>query len=50
MMGAALAEALLRAGHPITVWNRTPDRADKLVASGATRGADVPAAIRGRRS
>lgn len=46
MMGAALAEALLRAGHPITVWNRTPDRADKLVALGATRSADVAAAVR----
>ncbi|MCE6997899.1 NAD(P)-binding domain-containing protein [Saccharothrix sp. S26] len=35
-MGAALAEALVRAGHPTTVWNRTPGRADTLVELGAT--------------
>lgn len=35
-MGQALAHALLGAGHPTTVWNRTPGRADALVADGAT--------------
>ncbi|MFC7549762.1 NAD(P)-dependent oxidoreductase [Plantactinospora sp. GCM10030261] len=34
-MGRAMAAALLRAGHPLTVWNRTPGRADELVAAGA---------------
>lgn len=34
-MGTALARALLRAGHPVTVWNRTPARADALVPEGA---------------
>lgn len=34
-MGEALARALLDAGHPTTVWNRTPGRADALVADGA---------------
>lgn len=34
-MGRALARALLAAGHPTTVWNRTPGRADALVAEGA---------------
>lgn len=34
-MGRALAEAFLAAGHPTTVWNRTPDRAAPLVAAGA---------------
>jgi 3-hydroxyisobutyrate dehydrogenase-like beta-hydroxyacid dehydrogenase len=27
---------LLKAGHPLTVWNRTASRADELVAAGAT--------------
>jgi 3-hydroxyisobutyrate dehydrogenase-like beta-hydroxyacid dehydrogenase len=35
-MGRAMAGVLLKAGHPTTVWNRTPSRAEKLVASGAT--------------
>jgi 3-hydroxyisobutyrate dehydrogenase-like beta-hydroxyacid dehydrogenase len=34
-MGRTLARALLTAGHPTTVWNRTPGRADALVADGA---------------
>jgi len=33
-MGHALAERLLAAGHAVTVWNRTPDKADDLVAIG----------------
>ncbi|MFI6037219.1 NAD(P)-dependent oxidoreductase [Streptomyces sp. NPDC051315] len=35
-MGAALARAWLAAGHPVTVWNRTPARAEALAAEGAT--------------
>ncbi len=35
-MGATLAAALVRAGHPTTVWNRSPDKADALVDLGAT--------------
>jgi 3-hydroxyisobutyrate dehydrogenase-like beta-hydroxyacid dehydrogenase len=35
LMGRALAGAFLRAGHPTTVWNRTPAKADQLVAEGA---------------
>ena len=35
-MGRAMARALMEAGHPVTVWNRTPSRADELVAAGAT--------------
>ncbi|GAA0463212.1 NAD(P)-dependent oxidoreductase [Streptomyces olivaceiscleroticus] len=34
-MGAALARAWLAAGHPVTVWNRTPARAAALAAEGA---------------
>jgi len=38
-MGAPMARRLLEAGHPLTVWNRTPDRAASLVAAGATLAA-----------
>jgi 3-hydroxyisobutyrate dehydrogenase-like beta-hydroxyacid dehydrogenase len=34
-MGRAMAAALLRAGHAVTVWNRTGGRAPELVAAGA---------------
>ncbi|MFI2562491.1 imine reductase family protein [Nocardia farcinica] len=34
-MGTAVAEALLSAGHPTTVWNRTPERAAASVVAGA---------------
>ena len=30
-IGQAMASVLLRAGHPVTVWNRTPSRAGNLV-------------------
>ena len=36
LMGRALAGALLDAGHPTTVWNRTAAKAESLVARGAT--------------
>ena len=34
-MGSALAEALLAAGYKITVWNRTPEKAEAAVRAGA---------------
>jgi 3-hydroxyisobutyrate dehydrogenase-like beta-hydroxyacid dehydrogenase len=34
-MGAPLANNLRRAGHAVTVWNRTPARAEPLVRKGA---------------
>ncbi|MEV6661745.1 NAD(P)-dependent oxidoreductase [Nocardia fluminea] len=34
-MGTALAKALLAGGHEVTVWNRTPARAEALAADGA---------------
>ncbi|MFE9913681.1 NAD(P)-dependent oxidoreductase [Micromonospora sp. NPDC005553] len=34
-MGTALARAWLAAGHPLTVWNRTPARAAALAPEGA---------------
>jgi 3-hydroxyisobutyrate dehydrogenase-like beta-hydroxyacid dehydrogenase len=36
LMGRPMAMNLLKAGHAITVWNRTASRADELVAAGAT--------------
>jgi 3-hydroxyisobutyrate dehydrogenase-like beta-hydroxyacid dehydrogenase len=44
-LGTALARALLAAGHPTSVWNRTAGRADDLVARGASRAATVATAI-----
>lgn len=35
-MGSRMAAALLRAGHSVTVWNRTAARAQPLVEQGAT--------------
>jgi 3-hydroxyisobutyrate dehydrogenase len=43
-MGAAMAANLIRAGHQLTVWNRTPGRAADLVAAGAAEAAD-PASV-----
>lgn len=43
-MGAAMAANLLRAGHELTVWNRSPDRAAGLAGLGA-RVAATPAAV-----
>ncbi|MFC8496019.1 NAD(P)-dependent oxidoreductase [Streptomyces sp. NPDC057235] len=34
-MGQAMVHALLNKGHHVTVWNRTPSRADALVTRGA---------------
>ncbi|MFI9545505.1 NAD(P)-dependent oxidoreductase [Streptomyces sp. NPDC052016] len=44
-MGAALARAWLAAGHPVTVWNRTPARAEALAAEGATVAASAAEAV-----
>ncbi|ROS38635.1 NAD(P)-dependent oxidoreductase [Amycolatopsis thermoflava] len=44
-MGTALARALLSAGHPVTVWNRTAAKADALVARGAARAASPAEAV-----
>jgi 3-hydroxyisobutyrate dehydrogenase len=35
LMGRPMAGNLLKAGHAVTVWNRTAARADELVAAGA---------------
>ncbi|GAO10156.1 NAD(P)-binding domain-containing protein [Streptomyces lydicamycinicus] len=44
-MGSALAGAFVRAGHPTTVWNRTPGKADALVERGAVRADTVADAV-----
>ncbi|BEV11128.1 NAD(P)-dependent oxidoreductase [Asticcacaulis sp. DW145] len=38
-MGAAIAPNLVKAGHEVAVWNRSPEKADSLVAIGARRAA-----------
>lgn len=38
-MGSAMARSLLRAGHRVTVYNRSPGPADQLVREGAGRAA-----------
>jgi 3-hydroxyisobutyrate dehydrogenase-like beta-hydroxyacid dehydrogenase len=43
-MGAAIAANLLRAGHTVAVWNRSPDKARALVDAGATVAASPKAA------
>ncbi|MEV8635061.1 NAD(P)-binding domain-containing protein [Streptosporangium sp. NPDC051023] len=44
-MGTALARAWLAAGHPLTVWNRTPGRAEPLAAQGAEVAATAAEAV-----
>lgn len=46
-MGRALAGALLAAGRPVTVWNRSAGKADELVARGAREAASASEAIAG---
>ncbi|MEG8275551.1 NAD(P)-dependent oxidoreductase [Streptomyces sp. AHA2] len=44
-MGTALGRAWLAAGHPVTVWNRTPARAEALAAEGAVLAPSAAAAV-----
>lgn len=44
-LGRALAETFLRAGHPVTVWNRSPGRGEELVAAGASEAEKASEAI-----
>lgn len=44
-MGAGVAQSLLRAGHDVTVWNRTEERARPLAESGAVVAADAADAV-----
>jgi 3-hydroxyisobutyrate dehydrogenase-like beta-hydroxyacid dehydrogenase len=44
-MGAALARVLLGAGHAVTVWNRSPAKAEPLAARGAHVAATAVEAV-----
>ncbi len=46
-MGGGMASCLLRAGHDVTVWNRSADKAAALVAAGAKLAADPKEAAQG---
>ncbi len=46
-MGAGMAANLVKAGHAVTVFNRSPDKAAPLVALGATAADSVAAACGG---
>jgi 3-hydroxyisobutyrate dehydrogenase len=46
-MGAPIARNLLRAGFAVRVWNRTPARAEALVAEGASTAPSPAAAVDG---
>jgi 3-hydroxyisobutyrate dehydrogenase-like beta-hydroxyacid dehydrogenase len=41
VMGSSIVRRLLAAGHDVTVWNRTPEKAEPLLEAGA-RWADSP--------
>jgi 3-hydroxyisobutyrate dehydrogenase-like beta-hydroxyacid dehydrogenase len=46
-MGAAIAGRILAAGHTLTIWNRTPARAESLVARGAQLAGSAAEAANG---
>lgn len=46
-MGSGMAASLLRAGHEVTVYNRTPANAKTLVEAGAVLAPDISAACKG---
>jgi 3-hydroxyisobutyrate dehydrogenase/2-hydroxy-3-oxopropionate reductase len=46
-MGSRIARRLLDAGHEVVVWNRTPAKAEPLVAAGARSAATPAEAARG---
>ncbi|WP_405725625.1 NAD(P)-dependent oxidoreductase [Streptomyces sp. NBC_01537] len=46
IMGAAMARNLVRAGHTVRVWNRTPAKAEPLAADGAQIAGTPAEAVR----
>lgn len=44
-MGSALAEAFLKSGLSVTVWNRSPEKAEALVAQGAVAAPSTREAV-----
>ena len=47
IMGRGMAANLVDAGYDVTVWNRTPERADEVVAKGAKRAETPAEAVKG---
>ena len=47
LMGNPMSKNLINAGHDLTVWNRTAQRMDELVAAGATSAGSAKEAARG---
>jgi 3-hydroxyisobutyrate dehydrogenase-like beta-hydroxyacid dehydrogenase len=47
IMGRGMAANLLKAGYPVTVWNRTAERCAPLVAQGAQQAASPAEAAAG---
>lgn len=47
IMGSAMARNLLRAGHAVSVWNRTASKCEPLAAAGASIAASLPELARG---
>ena len=45
LMGSALARAYLHAGHVVTVWNRSEEKTEPLVADGAEGASDIATAV-----
>ena len=45
LMGSAIARSLVRAGHTVTVWNRTSSRAEVIAAEGASVARDPAEAV-----
>ncbi len=46
-MGGGMAANLLKAGYPVTVWNRSPERCAALVEQGAQQAASIAEAVNG---
>ena len=44
-MGSALALRLMSNGYPVSVWNRSPGRAEALIGKGATQAASLEALV-----
>jgi 2-hydroxy-3-oxopropionate reductase len=47
LMGRPMAHRLLLAGHEVTVWNRSPDKAESLLEAGARVAASPEEAVTG---
>lgn len=47
LMGRPMAQRILKAGYPLTIWNRTPGKVEQLALQGATVATDPTSAVRG---